>query len=488
MKPRFVLLATFIVMLGACGGEPAPVEQTFIEEVAAAMGGKEAIVATDSVTIEAEGRMFNLGQDMTPESVTLEFDISGYRLAADLDNGRSRTELTRTPLFDYFRGRDPMRLVFGIDGDIAYDIDSDGNPRRAHDSIAAERRSTFYHHPLPLVRAVLTEAASIAEPTFEGGLELADVTTASGKTFALAVDATTKLPAYISSTDHHSYLRDAVRKTSFSQYQAVGQLSLPSTISQSLDEFDLYRLSTTDQSLNSTSEDLAAPPAAVAAPAVSGSAPAVVESEQLGDGVWFLTGQSHHSVLIEFSDHLMIVEAPNESRMLATIAAAGELVPDKPVTQLVNTHHHFDHSGGVRTAIANGLTIITQAANEAFYRRMAEQPSTIEPDTLTRNPRAITIDSVGESRTYEDESMTVEIYHVDGNPHSSSILMVYLPAQRLLIEADLYNPGRTTPQLFAPNLLDNIQAYGLEVDRIVPIHGGVVPFEELVAAVQGLRN
>jgi glyoxylase-like metal-dependent hydrolase (beta-lactamase superfamily II) len=53
-------------------------------------------------------------------------------------------------------------------------------------------------------------------------------------------------------------------------------------------------------------------------------------------------------VLVEFSDHLTLIEAPlNEARTLAVIAKARELVPAKPLTQLVATHHHFDHTGGV---------------------------------------------------------------------------------------------------------------------------------------------
>jgi len=142
----------------------------------------------------------------------------------------------------------------------------------------------------------------------------------------------------------------------------------------------------------------------------------------------------------------------------------------------------------VRTAVAEGLTVITHAANEAFYRRMAEQPSTIVPDALARAPKPIKIETVDEQRTYEDESMKLELYHVAESRHSGSILMAYLPEQRLLIEADLYTPGRTAPQTFAPNMLENIERYGLEVDRVVPIHGGVVDFETVEAAVSSLQN
>jgi glyoxylase-like metal-dependent hydrolase (beta-lactamase superfamily II) len=487
-KPWFPAIAT--IVLAACAEAPQPVsvEQQFVENVVAALGGKEAIESANTLMMEAEGRMLNLGQDMTPESASLAFDISDYRLFADLANGSSRTELTRTPLFDYFRGREPMRLVSGFDGSIAYDVGPDGSARRAHDDVAADRRSNYYHHPLPLLRAVLLNGATAGNVRNEEGLDLADIATVDGEILTIAVDSSTNRPVFIRSTDYHSYLRDVSRKTGFSGYTTVGMLTLPSVVEQSLDEFHLFRIEVTSQALNSDIGDISAPAEAASAPPVSGAAPANVSAEDLGDGVWLLAGESHHSVLIEFSDHLMIVEAPNEVRTLAVIATAEELVPGKPVTKVVNTHHHFDHSGGIRAAVANGLTVITQSANEAFYRRMAEQSSTIATDALAADPRAIEIEAVEASATYEDESQKVEIYHVAGSPHSSSILMVYLPQQRLLIEADLYNPGRTTPQLFAPNLLDNVRQYGLEVDRIVPIHGGVVGFDALEADVLALQS
>jgi glyoxylase-like metal-dependent hydrolase (beta-lactamase superfamily II) len=486
MNHKTFALAIATLMFAACAETPKPPGQQFVDDIAAALGGREAIESATTLVLEAEGRMLNIGQDLTPESATFEFDLSDYRLAVDLDNGRSRTEFTRTPLFDYFLGRDPMRLVSGFAGGVAYDVGADGSARRAHDDVAAERRSTYYHHPLTLMRAVLRDGATVSNVRQEGGLDLADVATADGVTLTIAADSGTHLPAYIRSTDHHFYLRDVSSKTSFSAYTTVGALTLPAVIEQSLDEFHVFRLEATAQAVDVQIGDIGAPLEAATAPPVSGMAPANVTAEPLGEGVWLLAGQSHHSVLIEFSDHLMIVEAPNEARALAVIARAGELVPGKPVTQIVNTHHHFDHSGGIRTAAAKGLTVITQAANEAFYRRMAEQPSTIVPDTLAREPQPIRIETVDEQATYSDDSMTVELYHVAGSAHASTMLMVYLPAQRLLVEADLYNPGRTTPQLFAPNLLENVRSHGLDVDRLVPIHGAVVDFAELESAVEAL--
>lgn len=488
MKPRNLALAAVVLIVASCAEPPIPAEQQFVAGVAAALGGSREIEAVTTFSLEAEGRMLNVGQDLTPEAATMEFVISDYRMQADLANERSRTELVRTPLFDYFRGQDPMRLISGIDGEVAYDIGPDGGARRAHERAAEDRRSAYYHHPLPLLRAVLTGSAMVDNLRDEGGLSLADITMTTGKTYTLAVDAATRQPTYIKSTDHHPYLRDAVRTTEFFDYASAGALTLPTVISQAFEEFHVVRLEATAQSPNAAIDDISAPPEAATAAPITGTPPAQVTVEQLADGVWFLTGQSHHSVLFEFEDHLKLLEAPNEVRTLAVIAAAEELVPEKPVTHIINTHHHFDHSGGVRVAVSEGLTIVTHAANEAFYRRMAEQPSTLVPDALSASPRPIQIETVTDSRTYQDAAMTLELYHVAGSAHSSSILMTYLPEHRLLIQADLYNPGRTTPQLFAPNLLENVRRHDLEVDRLVPIHGGIVDFEVLVEAVAALQN
>lgn len=490
MNPRYGFPIAVLLLLTACGDSPPPVsaEQQFIDEVAAALGGRAAIEAANTLVIEAEGLRLNVGQDMTPEAATMEFAISGYTRSVDLANGRSRTEETRTPMFEYFRGRDPFQVVSGIDGDVAYDIAADGSARRASEEVAAERISVFHHHPLVLVRAALTGDATVANLRSEGGLSLADVTIDGGKVFTLAVDPASGLPSFIRSTDHHFYLRDVVRKTAFADYGNVGALMLPAVLSRSLDEFHVFRLDVVAQNTGGELGDIAAPTTAVAATPASGSGQVNVEAEMLADGVWFLAGQSHHSVLVEFDDHLVIIEAPNEARTLGVIEKARELVPGKPVTHLVSTHHHFDHSGGIRAAVSEGLTIVTQAANEAFYRRMAGQPATIMPDAQSRAQQPISISSFDERLVHEDESMKLELYHVVGSGHSDSILMAYLPAQRLLIEADLYTPGRTTPQTFAPNMLENVERYGLEVDRIVPIHGGVIDFNVVQAAVAALGN
>ncbi len=98
--------------------------------------------------------------------------------------------------------------------------------------------------------------------------------------------------------------------------------------------------------------------------------PARVESQQLATGVWLLGGGTHNSLLVEFKDYVAVVDAPNnEERSLAVIAEAARLAPEKPVQYVINTHHHFDHAGGLRTYLSQGTTIVTHEIEQAVLPR-----------------------------------------------------------------------------------------------------------------------
>jgi len=185
---------------------------------------------------------------------------------------------------------------------------------------------------------------------------------------------------------------------------------------------------------------------------------------------------------VEFDDHLLLFEAGlNESRSKAVIKAARALSP-KPLTQAVVSHHHFDHSGGLRVAVAEGLTIITHRLNEPFFRELLVRPWTIEPDDLARNPRAPTFQLVDDTLTLKDSSMELRLYHLLDNPREGTNLFGYIPKHRLLLQADLYdNTWEQHP--WGQNSLDNIKRRGLPVDRSIPVHGAIDSFAGMVRTI-----
>ena len=275
-------------------------------------------------------------------------------------------------------------------------------------------------------------------------------------------------------------LGDVAVETSFSDYQDLAGLKLPSHLTTKTDKFTTADIRVTKQSVDADTGNLAAPAAVASAAAIAGPPPATVTAEELASGVWLLAGQSHHSVLVEFADHLMLIEAPqNDTRALAVIAKARELRPNKPLTHVVSTHHHFDHSGGVRAAVSEGLTVITHKANAAFYQDAVSRAHTLAPDALAKKPKPIKIETVDDVMHLKDDTMAVDLYPIAGSPHADTLLMAYFPKQRLLVEADVYSPASAV-QPYAANLLENIRKRKLDVDRVVPIHGTVVPFSELL--------
>ena len=243
--------------------------------------------------------------------------------------------------------------------------------------------------------------------------------------------------------------------------------------------------------------------------------PVTVASTKLGEGVWLLGGGTHHSVLVEFKDFVAVVEAPqNEARSLAVIEEAARLAPNKLIKYVVNTHHHFDHAGGLRTYLSQGTTVITHESNKQYYMDIlfAAAPRELQPDRMARfNPmymisrRPAPIETVasglgapgGGASKYviTDGERVVEIFHVQdmayeledptlaqGN-HSADMLMAYLPREKILINADLYTPGAPVATAGMRTLYHNMRKQKLDVAQHVPLHGRVAGNDEFLKIV-----
>ncbi len=240
--------------------------------------------------------------------------------------------------------------------------------------------------------------------------------------------------------------------------------------------------------------------------------PAVrVEPQKLADGVWLMAGGSHNSVLVEFRDFLTVVEAPlNDERSRAVIAEAKRLVPGKPIRYLVNTHHHWDHSGGLRGYVAEGATIITHAENVPYYRDvMFGGKWTLQPDTLAKLEDTLQMASplrfepmtnryLLTDRTWGTDSggRMLEVYlTAGGSPaftsHDEWLTAVYLPREKMLINADLYTPPAqgaqppATPPEGVVAIGQLIRQNRLDVVQHVPLHGRPGTQEEFAKILGG---
>jgi glyoxylase-like metal-dependent hydrolase (beta-lactamase superfamily II) len=160
-------------------------------------------------------------------------------------------------------------------------------------------------------------------------------------------------------------------------------------------------------------------------------------------------------------------------------------VPTKPIKYVVNTHHHFDHAGGLGPFVAEGATIITHDVNKGFFEQSLTAPRTVQPDKLAQSGKKATVEGMQDKRVLSDGTRTMELYLIQGSTHHDGLIMAYLPKEKLLVEADAYTPGAPNasppaqPNPFSVNLYENIERLKLAVDQILPLHGRKVPLAEL---------
>jgi glyoxylase-like metal-dependent hydrolase (beta-lactamase superfamily II) len=211
-----------------------------------------------------------------------------------------------------------------------------------------------------------------------------------------------------------------------------------------------------------------------------GAAPAlVVTSEKLGDGLYRLTTGpgSYDSMVVEFKDHIMVLEGPqSEARGLAYIAEAKKLVPNKPIRYVMNTHPHSDHTGGLPPFVAEGAIIITQKNNEEFLEKALNTPRTLVGDTLAKNPKKAKFETVVEKKVYTDGTRTVEFYHTWPVPHSNGLLIAYIPKEKVLFQGDFSLPAPGQPgNDHVKALVPILEKLNLDFDRYINVHTSAEP-------------
>ena len=184
-----------------------------------------------------------------------------------------------------------------------------------------------------------------------------------------------------------------------------------------------------------------------------------LNAQKISDGIFWLNGGTHHSLAVEMNDYIVLIDTPNsEARALAVIAKAKEVIPGKLIRYVIAMHHHWDHLGGIRTAIDEGATIVTHQTNKSFLERAAAAPFTMNPDRLSRSKKPLKLQTVDSDGTITDGTRTIKLYPMTGFEHTIDMLMVYLPKERVLAEADAYSPPETpTTPLIAPKVPTNFR-------------------------------
>ncbi len=475
-RALFVFLALFSAT--AFGQEA----DALLRRAAAAMGADQL----KTLRYSGSGSGASFGQAYTPGGAWPALRISSYARSIDYEAAALNEDIMRGRAEPKGGGAVPLtgeaRAVTVVSGQFAWNQAGPASiPRQA---ALAARLHDLWITPHGVIKAAQKQGAKLAFQK-TGGKDLALVRFAvPGVLTATAYINDAYLVERVDSRVPDPVMGDTAVVTTYSDYRDFGGVKFPGRIRQTQGGFPVLDIAVSDVQPNAK-VDLAVPE--IVRAAAGGER---VAAEKAAEGVWYLAGGSHHSVLIEMKDYLVMVESPlGDGRALAAIAEARKLVPGKPLRYVVNSHNHFDHSGGLRAAAGEGAQLVVQAAAKPYFDKVFANPNRIAPDHLAKSGKKARVVGVGERLVLNDGSRSVEIHSIQGSDHGAAFLMVYLPREKLLIEADTFTPGPpnspapTPPNAYHLNLIGNLERLKLQVERILPLHGRIVPVGELYRMV-----
>jgi glyoxylase-like metal-dependent hydrolase (beta-lactamase superfamily II) len=464
MTTRWWLAPALAVAVAGCGGSKDAA--SVVRDAQSAMGN------VTSIQYSGTGMNAFFGQALTAGEEWPRRDLASYTKTINYEQRSARDELNFAQAV--FGGQQQNAQV---NGDKAWNVGANGPvPQPA---AAEERQLHIWLTPHGFLKAAA--AASDAMLTEDEGSSRISFT-ALGK---YKVDGTIDQANHVTRVATqiaNPVLGDTDIVATYSEYRDVGGIQFPGKILIEQGGFPLWDL-TINAVMPNAALDLTVPENVAAATVP----PVQTMSTQLAPGVWHITGGSHHSVIVAFDEYVAVAEAPLvEQRSLAVLAEVKKLVPDKPVRYVLTTHHHFDHTGGLRTYAAEGATIVTHQSNVPYFEKTLMAPATISPDMQAKNQRMPMLQGVSDKYEISDGKQTIQVYATKGDTHTNEYTLIYLPRQRILIEGDAFSPGPpdapppATPPPNAVALYDSMQQLKLNVATIAPIHGrGAVPVAEL---------
>jgi glyoxylase-like metal-dependent hydrolase (beta-lactamase superfamily II) len=493
-------LATVCVSLALVSGTAAAQDaRAVLQAASTAMG------AGNLKTVQFSGTGWNaaMGQSFNPEADWPRFEVTKYTRTIDYDAKSSNEEITRrqgtypaqggggTPL------QGDQQQHFLVSGNVAWNMQ--GTAPAAAAAASETRQLDIIMTPHGFLKAAMAGNAT-AITRMQGNRKTTIVSfTALGKYKVNGTINDQNQVELVQTWIANPVLGDTLYETRYTEYKDYSGVKFPTVWHSHQGDVRLNPgHNVMEIRVTSVQPNVAVPAVAVPdAVRQAAVAPVRVESQKLADGVWFLGGGSHNSLAVEFRDFMAVVDGPlSEERSLAVMAEVQKLVPNKPIRYLVNTHHHFDHSGGLRTYVADGVTIITHQGNRAFYENVAFHPGarTLQPDRLSIAPRAPVFETVNQKYVLSDGVRTMDIHLVQGLGHAQGMLIAYLPKEKILVNADLYSPPAqgaqppATPTPASVVLGNNIRRLGLDVATHVPIHGRVGANDEFVRIVGSGRQ
>ena len=447
-----------------------------------AAAAADAMGATNlnSIQLSGSGANYAFGQAYTPGGPWPRFEVKTYTVAIDYQTPAMKLDMLRAQGEHPPRGggaqpfASDQRTTQVVSGKHAW---TEGSAQPApNPGNVTERLRQIWLTPHGVIKAALASGAPADGNVFTFKAEDSDVkVTLNQQNLVEKVEYQTT----------NSVVGDVPVELTYSDYAQFGNIQFPKHIVEKQDGFP-----TLDITIDNVQPNAAVSlpvPETVASAAVPPATP-MATIDKIGDGLWSLNSAGTRSVAVEFGDHIVMLEGPtSDERSKVVNDLVRQTVPNKPIRYVVNTHAHYDHAGGLREYVAEGITVITHESNKAFFEKVWARARTLEDTAPTSNMPMI--ETVGDKRVLSDRTRTVELYHMPGHGHHTGQLIAYLRKERILMYGDGYNPPAgdeiRTPERgpeYAAQMVQRVQELKLNPERIAPVHGRVVPYKNLLMA------
>jgi glyoxylase-like metal-dependent hydrolase (beta-lactamase superfamily II) len=471
MLKRTLLTVAVIALTGLAGG--AQDAKSVVAAASKAMGADQL----KTIQISGPGAEYAFGQAYNPSSPWPGWKEKNHTRTIDFDAPAMRIErVMDTP--------DPARKGGGLQPGAMQQLIVNANTPWPN-------QLPIWLTPYGFLRQAAKNDVTLSSATM-GGKKYSVVTfVAPNKAKVNGYIGADSMIAKVETWIDTPMLGDTVYSETYSDYKDFGGVKVPTHIVERQGDYPTLDLMVADAKANVPS-NIAPPQRGGGAPGGGGGGPQGPSSQKLGDGV-FLIMPAYAAIAVDMKDGVVVLEGPQSTmRGEQIVAEVHKDIPGKSIKYVFNTHNHFDHSSGLRAFVAEGATIITSQTNKGYYEKIFALPHTLVPDKLSQNHAKVKVELVGDTRVLTDGVHTIEIHKTQGSVHNEGLLFAYLPKEKVLLEADSFNPPATADAVppanpANANLMDNISRLKLDVQTIVPVHypgdGRKVSIDELKRAV-----
>jgi glyoxylase-like metal-dependent hydrolase (beta-lactamase superfamily II) len=449
--------------------QPAPVHK-LVSDAVQALGGADTLRNLKSINITGTATYWEPGQSKVAGKDPKHVEDVKFTTVRDLAGGRARTQWDRDHKYP-----DPALMIKYTEivlpnGGFVTD-DKGANSAMASVRMAAAQRELNRASPTFLLKAM--ENPKDVRPISNqriGRQSYRAVSFNDGSvSYLILFDARSKLPAAIRTMDDDNVQGDQPYDAVFSDWKAVDGVQVAHAVSYRIGGVEVGKVTYTQVAANPAiaADSFAVPDAvrsALKGPATSNVPyqwiirrlfmsrymdteqpylpPGVsVKLVELAPNVQHAQGASGNNLIVAMKDHLVVFDAPyGEALSRTVIDLAKAKYPGKPIKYLVQTHHHMDHSGGLRAYVAEGATILVAAPTRAYFNRTLRNPRTVANDAQQTARKPIRLTEVRDQMTLKDDAGNeINIYNIK-NPHADGYLLGHVVKDNIVYVTDLISP------------------------------------------------